>query len=115
MRRVLPAAEFRAWFAAFLPGAAQAEPKALFQPAIVTDRSDPQLVHLDGLNLSRAWCMRSIASALPAGDPVRADLDRFGRPPRRRLRSNTWPAAITRVSTGWPRSPFICSRARRAD
>jgi hypothetical protein len=74
MRRVLPAAEFRSWFAAFLPRAAQAEPKALFQPAIITDRSDPQLVHLDGLNLSRAWCMRSIASALPASDPVRATL-----------------------------------------
>jgi hypothetical protein len=74
MRRVLPAADFRAWFRAFLPGAAQAEPKALFQPAIVTDRSDPQLVHLDGLNLSRAWCMRSIATALPADDPVRAAL-----------------------------------------
>jgi hypothetical protein len=74
MRRVLPAAEFRTWFGTFLPGAAQSEPKALFQPAIVTDRSDPQLVHLDGLNLSRAWCMRSIATALPAGDPARAAL-----------------------------------------
>jgi len=37
----------------------------------VTDRSDPKIVHLDGLNLSRAWCMRSIASALPANDPAR--------------------------------------------
>ena len=53
MRRVLPPAEFRAWFARFLPGAAKAEPKALFEPATVTDRTDPQLVHLDGLNLSR--------------------------------------------------------------
>ena len=35
----------------------------------MTDRTDPQLVHLDGLNLSRAWCMRSIAAALPAGRP----------------------------------------------
>ncbi len=35
---------------------------------------DPQLVHLDGLNLSRAWCMQSIASALPADDPVRETL-----------------------------------------
>ena len=40
----------------------------------MTDRTDPQLVHLDGLNLSRAWCMRSIAGALPAGDPARAAL-----------------------------------------
>ena len=37
----------------------------------MTDRTDPQLVHLDGLNLSRAWCMRSIAAALPADDPAR--------------------------------------------
>jgi hypothetical protein len=37
----------------------------------VSDRSDPQIVHLDGLNLSRAWCMRSIAAALPKEDPAR--------------------------------------------
>ena len=35
----------------------------------MTDRSDPQIVHLDGLNLSRAWCMRSIAAALAEGRP----------------------------------------------
>lgn len=75
MRRVLPAEEFRAWFVRFLPGAARSEPVALFQPATVTDRTDPQLVHLDGLNLSRAWCMKSIAAALPAGDPARAALE----------------------------------------
>jgi hypothetical protein len=44
------------------------------QPAVVTDRSDPKLVHLDGLNLSRAWCMRSIATALPTRDPARNTL-----------------------------------------
>jgi Protein of unknown function (DUF2891) len=46
----------------------------LLNPAIVTDRSDPKLVHLDGLNLSRAWCMRSIANVLPQDDPSRAVL-----------------------------------------
>lgn len=71
MRRVLPQDEFRTWFARFLPGAATGEPKSLFDPATVTDRTDPQLVHLDGLNLSRAWCMKSIAAALPADDPGR--------------------------------------------
>jgi Protein of unknown function (DUF2891) len=76
MRRVLSPPEFREWFAKFLPRASKAEPKALFNPATVTDRTDPQLVHLDGLNLSRAWCMRNIASALPAGDPARAVLAR---------------------------------------
>jgi len=74
MRRVLPPAEFREWFGRFLPGASKAEPKALFGPATVTDRADPQLVHLDGLNLSRAWCMRSLARALPEGDPAREAL-----------------------------------------
>ena len=71
MRRVLPPAEFRAWFAAYLPAAATAEPATLFTPATVTDRTDPQLVHLDGLNFSRAWCLRGVAGALPVDDPAR--------------------------------------------
>ena len=71
MRRVLPAAEFQTWLGKYLPRLAKGEPKNLFEPATVTDRSDPQIVHLDGLNLSRAWCMRNIAKALPANDPAR--------------------------------------------
>jgi hypothetical protein len=74
MRRVMKPAEFAAWFRRFLPRVAKGSLAALLQPAIVTDRSDPKLVHLDGLNLSRAWCMRSIARALPASDPARAVL-----------------------------------------
>ena len=71
MRRVLAAPEFHRWFHRFLPQLTAGIPKSLLQPAIVTDRSDPKLVHLDGLNLSRAWCMRSIAAALPPNDPAR--------------------------------------------
>lgn len=71
MRRVMDKIEFAHWFHRFLPGATRGQPKALMQPAIVTDRSDPKLVHLDGLNLSRAWCMRSIATALPRNSPAR--------------------------------------------
>jgi hypothetical protein len=71
MRRVLPAPEFARWFHAFLPGLDRGEPANLLAPAQVTDRGDPGLVHLDGLNLSRAWCMRAIATALPADDPDR--------------------------------------------
>ena len=37
----------------------------------MSDRSDPQIVHLDGLNLSRAWCMRHIAASLPGDSPAR--------------------------------------------
>ena len=71
MRRVMPAREFATWFHKFLPEVSKGGPAALVQPAIVTDRTDPKLVHLDGLNLSRAWCMRNIADALPANDPAR--------------------------------------------
>ena len=76
MRRVMNKSEFTRWFHRFLPGLASNQPRSLLQPAIVTDRSDPKLVHLDGLNLSRAWCMRSIASALPQNDPARRVLAR---------------------------------------
>jgi hypothetical protein len=71
MRRVLPPGAFPAWLHAFLP---RGLPPALQQPAIVTDRSDGKLAHLDGLNLSRAWCLRAVAGALPAGDPLRPEL-----------------------------------------
>jgi hypothetical protein len=74
MRRVLPAAKFAPWLRRFLPKLGKGEPRALVTPAIVSDRSDPKLAHLDGLNLSRAWCMRAIASALPARDPMRGVL-----------------------------------------
>jgi hypothetical protein len=71
MRRVLKKEEFTRWLKDFLPDLAKGEPKNLLVPAKVADRSDPQIVHLDGLNLSRAWCMRSIAGALAKDDPAR--------------------------------------------
>ncbi|HEY1996959.1 DUF2891 domain-containing protein [Paraburkholderia sp.] len=68
MRRVLPGEQFVAWFGAFLPALAARQPATLFEPVTVTDRSDGKIAHLDGLNLSRAWCQRSLARALPADD-----------------------------------------------
>lgn len=62
MRRVLPEREFITWFNAFLPDIGSHLPAALFVPATVSDRSDGKIAHLDGLNLSRAWCWRSVAS-----------------------------------------------------
>lgn len=78
MHRVLPAGEFANWFHAYLPALAKGEPKNLLDIAIVSDRSDPQLGHLDGLNLSRAWSMRHIAAALPDNDPARWVLEDAG-------------------------------------
>jgi len=69
MRRVLTTEEFTGWFARFLPALEQQEPTCLFQPATVSDRSDGRFAHLDGLNLSRAWCWRNLASALAPSDP----------------------------------------------
>jgi hypothetical protein len=74
MRRVLPPADFADWLAAFLPDLAEAGPPQLLTPAVVSDRSDGQIAHLDGLNLSRAWCMWGIAQALPPGDRRRSIL-----------------------------------------
>ena len=56
--------QFRQWFGAFLPRLAMREPASLFEPAFVSDRSDGKIAHLDGTNLSRAWCWRGIAGAL---------------------------------------------------
>ena len=76
MLRVLKPFEFRRWFHRFLPGIVAAQPKTLLVPATVADRTDPKIVHLDGLNLSRAWCMRHIASALTPSDPARGVFSR---------------------------------------
>jgi len=64
LRRLWPQARFRPWLERFLPGLAQRRPAALFAPAEVADRSDGRIAHLDGLNLSRAWCFRALAQAL---------------------------------------------------
>jgi hypothetical protein len=69
MARLSAAADFEAWFEGFLPQLEHGIPEALFEPARVSDRSDGKIAHLDGLNLSRAWCWRELARALPAGDP----------------------------------------------
>jgi hypothetical protein len=74
MRRVLSPDEFPQWLHRFLPGLAQSLPESLFEPADVSDRSDPKIVHLDGLNLSRAWCMLGISRALPQDDPLQSVL-----------------------------------------
>jgi len=70
MRDVLDAPGFAAWFDAFLPDAAAQRPATLFMPVHVSDRSDGKIAHLDGLNLSRAWCWRGIAAALGADHAV---------------------------------------------
>ncbi|MDB6076663.1 MAG: hypothetical protein JWO82_410 [Akkermansiaceae bacterium] len=69
MRRVLSSADFSTWLDAYLPGLAKGEAGNLLTPVKVSDVTDPQLVHLAGLDLNRAWDMRGIASVLPESDP----------------------------------------------
>ncbi len=75
MRRVLGPAEFAEWLSRFLPGIPRGASGEWLAPGIVTDRKDPKLAHIDGLNLSRAWMLLGIASGLAAGDPRRASLE----------------------------------------
>ncbi|HVX37924.1 MAG TPA: DUF2891 domain-containing protein [Gemmatimonadaceae bacterium] len=72
MRRSLGPDEWHAWMDRFLPRVAAREPRTLFTPVSVTDRSDGKLAHLDGLNFSRAWCWRCIARSWGESDPRRA-------------------------------------------
>jgi Protein of unknown function (DUF2891) len=81
MRRVLAPADFSRWLTEFLPQLTAASSVAAararapwLSPGVVTDRSDPKLAHIDGLNLSRAWMLQGIAHALPERDPRRATL-----------------------------------------
>lgn len=68
MRRVQSPAVFSRWLTDFLPGISAQTNAAWLPPAVITDRADPKLAHLDGLNLSRAWMLEGIASRLLPGD-----------------------------------------------
>jgi hypothetical protein len=69
MRRVLPQTQFATWLQEFLPRIPKDGSDKWLPIGVVTDRTDGKLAHLDGLNLSRAWMLEGIASALPASDP----------------------------------------------
>jgi len=68
MRRALPVKEFIAWFNQFF--SAQSLKHLTILP-VVSDRTDLQIVHLDGLSFSRSWCMKGLAATLPATDARR--------------------------------------------
>jgi len=63
MRRILSQSEFRKWLKNFLPSLS--DPGFRLEVGKVSDRTDGKLVHLDGLNFSRAWCLNGIAATLP--------------------------------------------------
>jgi hypothetical protein len=74
MARVMPQRAYARWLVRFLPQIPQKGSTTWLKIGVVTDRSDPRLAHLDGLNLSRAWMLDKIAHALPKTDSRRAAL-----------------------------------------
>lgn len=68
MRRTLEPKAFATWLAAFLPQIPADGSTRWLPTPVITDRSDPKLAHLDGLNLSRAWMLEGIARGLPKAD-----------------------------------------------
>ena len=68
MRRVLNQKEYAQWLTGFLPNLPTDGSSDWLVPGVVKDASDGKLVHLDGVNLSRAWNLENIATALPEGD-----------------------------------------------
>ena len=69
MRRILPEKQYVQWVEAYFTNEGIVN---LITPPVVSDRTDYQIVHLDGLSLSRAWCMKGVASALPAGHRLKS-------------------------------------------
>lgn len=74
MRRELEPTAYAKWLQGFLPQIPRKADASWLATGIVTDRKDPKLAHIDGLNLSRAWMLRGIASGLPSRDPRRGAL-----------------------------------------
>lgn len=74
MRRVMDGGEYASWLSAFLPDIPEDGSDDWLAVGIVNDPTDGKLVHLDGLNLSRAWALEGMASALPVDDPRRGSL-----------------------------------------
>ena len=68
VRRVLEPAELATWLEGFWPGLGGAELLTVLEPVEIHDRSDGQVGHLDGLNLSRAAALDRLGAALPGGD-----------------------------------------------
>ena len=74
MRRILNAKNFSTWLTGFLPQIPTTGSGGWLKPGIVKDASDGKLVHLDGVNSSRAWNLYNVARALPDGDRRKAAL-----------------------------------------
>ena len=95
MNLVLRGDDYAAWLDRFLPAGLG----RLALPPVVTDRQDPQIAHLDGLALSRAWMLTRIAEALPRGHARRDELREAAR--RHRAAGMPWTVGGDYVGEHW--------------
>ena len=79
LRRILAPPAFASWLTRFLPRLSGGGSATWLRPGLVTDRADPKLAHIDGLNLSRAWMLEGIAAGLPPADRRAAALQAAAR------------------------------------
>ena len=100
MSEVQPHLAFAPWFAALVEENGWLLREC--RPVTVSDRSDGKIAHLDGLNLSRAWCLRDIARALGRTDP--AD-------PLQRLATDHLAAALPHVEGDYMGEHWLASFA----
>jgi hypothetical protein len=108
MRRVMGPEEFSDWFMRFLPDVAAGEPATLFTPAVVTDRADGKIAHLDGLESEPCMVLAFHRERLLATDTP------FGTA-RSRLRVGIWqPACPILPSTTWGRIGLQALRSSRS-
>ncbi len=76
MQKVLSEKEFRKWLKDFMP-VFEKNPAKFLEPAVVSDRSDGKLAHLDGLNFSRAWCLFEMGNAMKNQKMIDLGIEHF--------------------------------------
>jgi hypothetical protein len=105
LRRVMPRPEFANWLHSYLPPMTDEALARWLTPVTPPDRTDGKFAHLDGLNLSRAWMLEGIVSALPEGHECYSVLERAAY-----LHAQAGLTA-TRESTHWMGTHWLASFA----
>ncbi|MEP6780716.1 MAG: DUF2891 domain-containing protein [Gemmatimonadaceae bacterium] len=114
MRRLLTNSEFVSWFEKFLPRISERLPATLFEPATVSDRTDGKIAHLDGLNLSRAWCWRSLGAAFSIGTTPGSTSQNYIRTIAHVAATVHWNASIPHVSGDYMGEHWLATYATLA-
>jgi hypothetical protein len=97
MADVLDAQKFAEWLSGAMPDPVRVDWEL---PQFSPDAADPGTVHLEGLLVTRAWCLAAVARALPPGHPVAAAA-------RAAVETHLTRAALIKPSEGFGRSHWM--------